>query len=254
MSADVRLLLVEDDPTLVAGLTEFLGDEGFAVRSTPTQDGALALLAEHPFDVALVDIGLAQGTGFAVCAAAKALPGGGVPVIFLTAANDEFSTVAGLDMGADDYVSKPFRPRELVSRIRSVLRRCGRQQSVLALGDVRLDVTRGVATKAGRELFLSALEYRLLLTFMNAPGSVLSRAQLSDAIWDAAGEYVEDNTLTVYVKRLRDKIEDDPSDPKLITTVRGIGYRVAGEPPARGAGSSGSPSRPASAMRGAIRP
>lgn len=226
--SQIRVLVAEDDPAIVEGLSEYLSAEGFLVKSSPTQDGACALLANEQFDIALVDIGLAQGTGFAVCAAAKAVPNGGVPVIFLTAANDEFTTVAGLDMGADDYMAKPFRPRELVSRIRSVLRRTGRQRSVLELGDVRLDVGRGVATKAGRELYLSALEYRLLLTFMNAPGCILTRAQLADAIWDAAGEYVEDNTLSVYVKRLRDKIEDDPSDPKLITTVRGIGYRVAG--------------------------
>lgn len=225
-SPSVRVLVVEDDPAIVSALSEYLA-EGFTVRSSATQDGACELLDNEQFDIALVDIGLAQGTGFAVCAAAKARPGGGVPVIFLTAANDEFTTVAGLDMGADDYMAKPFRPRELVSRIRSVLRRTGRQRSVLELGDVRLDVGRGVATKAGSELYLSALEYRLLLTFMNAAGCVLSRAQLADAIWDAAGEYVEDNTLSVYVKRLRDKIEDDPSNPKLITTVRGIGYRVA---------------------------
>ena len=226
-SPSVRVLVVEDDPAIVSALSEYLAAEGFTVRSSATQDGACELLDNEQFDLALVDIGLAQGTGFAVCAAAKARPGGGVPVIFLTAANDEFTTVAGLDMGADDYMAKPFRPRELVSRIRSVLRRTGRQRSVLELGDVRLDVGRGVATKAGSELYLSALEYRLLLTFMNAAGCVLSRAQLADAIWDAAGEYVEDNTLSVYVKRLRDKIEDDPSNPKLITTVRGIGYRVA---------------------------
>lgn len=226
-SPSVRVLIVEDDPAIVSALSEYLAAEGFTVRSSATQDGACELLDDEQFDIALVDIGLAQGTGFAVCAAAKARPGGGVPVIFLTAANDEFTTVAGLDMGADDYMAKPFRPRELVSRIRSVLRRTGRQRSVLELGDVRLDVGRGVATKAGSELYLSALEYRLLLTFMNAAGCVLSRAQLADAIWDAAGEYVEDNTLSVYVKRLRDKIEDDPSNPKLITTVRGIGYRVA---------------------------
>ena len=226
-SPSVRVLVVEDAPAIVSALSEYLAAEGFTVRSSATQDGACELLDNEQFDIALVDIGLAQGTGFAVCAAAKARPGGGVPVIFLTAANDEFTTVAGLDMGADDYMAKPFRPRELVSRIRSVLRRTGRQRSVLELGDVRLDVGRGVATKAGSELYLSALEYRLLLTFMNAAGCVLSRAQLADAIWDAAGEYVEDNTLSVYVKRLRDKIEDDPSNPKLITTVRGIGYRVA---------------------------
>ena len=223
----LRVLVAEDDPSIVEGLTEYLGAEGFLVKSAPTQDGACALLAEEHFDIALVDIGLAQGTGFAVCAAAKAAPAGGVPVIFLTAAADEYTCVAGLDMGADDYIAKPFRPRELVSRIHSVLRRSGKQRSVLELGDVRLDVARGIATKSGKELYLSALEYRLLLTFMNAPGCVLSRAQLADAIWDAAGEYVGDNTLSVYVKRLRDKIEDVPSDPKLITTVRGIGYRVA---------------------------
>lgn len=228
LEQQVRVLIAEDDPAIVAGLTEYLRAEGFEVESSPTQDGACALLDRQRFDIALVDIGLAQGTGFAVCAAAKARPDGGVPVIFLTAANDEYTCVAGLDMGADDYVAKPARPRELVSRIRSVLRRYGRQRAVLELGDVRLDVNRGVATKAGRELFLSALEYRLLLTFMNAAGCVLTRAQLADAIWDAAGEYVEDNTLSVYVKRLRDKIEDDPAEPQLITTVRGVGYRVAG--------------------------
>ena len=219
-----RVLVAEDDPAIVAGLTEYLTQEGFSVESSPTQDGACGLLAQTRFAVALVDIGLAQGTGFAVCAAAKER---GVPVIFLTAATDEFTCVAGLDMGADDYISKPFRPRELVSRINSVLRRTGQRCSVLELGDVRVDVARGVATKGGRELYLSALEYRLLLTFMNARGCLLTRAPLSDAIWDAAGAYVEDNTLSVYIKRLRDKIEDDPSEPRLITTVRGIGYRVA---------------------------
>ena len=224
----IRVLLAEDDPAIVSGLTEYLVTEGFVVESSPTQDGACALLAVRQFDIALVDIGLARGTGFAVCAAAKGAPNGGVPVIFLTAANDEYTCVAGLDMGADDYMAKPFRPRELVSRIRSILRRTGRVNTVLELGDVRLDTARAVATKAGRELFLSALEYRLLLTFMNARGSVLTRAQLADAIWDAAGAYVEDNTLSVYVKRLRDKIEDDPANPQLIVTARGIGYRVAG--------------------------
>jgi len=223
----VRVLLAEDDPAIVAGLTEYLATQGFFVQSAPTQDGALALLGQQRFDLALVDIGLAQGNGFAVCSAAKEAPGGGVPVIFLTAANDEFTCVAGLDMGADDYLSKPFRPRELVSRMRSVLRRASRETPVLELGDVCLDPARASATKAGRELNLSALEYRLLLTFMNARGSVLTRARLADAIWDAAGAYVEDNTLSVYVKRLREKIEDDPANPQLITTVRGIGYRVA---------------------------
>jgi DNA-binding response OmpR family regulator len=225
-SAD-RVLVVEDDPAIAGPLAEFLAAEGFSVASARSQAEALALLEAEPFDIALVDVGLPDGSGFAVCAAAKAHAPRPVPVIFVTAASDEFSTVAGLDMGADDYVAKPFRPRELVSRIRGVLRRVRGDRQLLTLGDVQLDPTRGTATKAGRELYLSALEYRLLLTFMNARGSVLTRAQLADAIWDAAGEYVEDNTITVYVKRLREKIEDDPAAPALITTVRGVGYRVA---------------------------
>ena len=130
-------------------------------------------------------------------------------------------------MGADDYIAKPYRPRELLSRIRSVLRRSGRLQNVVTLGPIRVDTERASVTRDGRELFLSALEYRLLLAFVNNPGIVLTRARLLEEIWDAAGDYVTDKTLTVYVKRLREKLGDDPADPKLILTVRGIGYRMA---------------------------
>ena len=129
-------------------------------------------------------------------------------------------------MGADDYISKPFRPRELISRMKGVLRRCGRTQAVLELGDVRVDTLGGTVTKNGQEIILSALEYRLLLIFINNKGIVLTRNKLLEEIWDAAGEYVNDNTLTVYIKRLRQKIEDDPQEPVLIRTVRGIGYRA----------------------------
>ena len=129
-------------------------------------------------------------------------------------------------MGADDYISKPFRPRELISRMKGVLRRCGRTQSVLELGDVRVDTLGGTVTKNGQEIILSALEYRLLLVFINNKGIVLTRNKLLEEIWDAAGEYVNDNTLTVYIKRLRQKIEDDPQEPVLIRTIRGMGYRA----------------------------
>jgi len=129
-------------------------------------------------------------------------------------------------MGADDYISKPFRPRELISRMKGVLRRCGRTQAVLELGDVRVDTLGGTVTKNGQEIILSALEYRLLLIFINNKGIVLTRNKLLEEIWDAAGEYVNDNTLTVYIKRLRQKIEDDPQEPVLIRTVRGMGYRA----------------------------
>ena len=217
-----RLLLVEDDPAIGRSLAEFLQGEGFGVETVSGQREAEALLVPGRFDLLLVDLSLSDGSGFGVCAAAKGL---GLPVIFVTASGDEGSVVAGLDMGADDYIAKPFRPRELVSRVKSVLRRCG-SQSVLSLGPVRVDTDKAVVTKNGAELPLSALEYRILLVFLSNRGRVLTRSRLLEEIWDAAGDYVNDNTLTVYIKRLREKLEDDPQQPALIKTVRGIGYRV----------------------------
>ena len=220
-----RILLAEDDPLIAGGLTDFLRGEGFLVDHAATQADALCSLSKRAYDLLLLDIALPDGSGFAVCAAAKASKSD-LPVIFLTAADEEYSVVAGLDMGADDYVSKPFRPRELLSRIRSVLRRTGRLQSVLECGPVCIDVSRGTATKNGEELCLSALEYRLLLLLLTNRGAVLTRERLLSELWDAAGEFVNDNTLTVYIKRLREKIEDDPQNPTVIRTVRGVGYRV----------------------------
>lgn len=218
-----RLLLVEDDPTLIRMLTSFLSSEGFSVRSVTGQSAAVSAMEETAPELALVDISLAEGNGFAVCARAKEL---GVPVIFLTASADEYSVVTGLDMGADDYIAKPFRPRELVSRIRSVLRRADKRQSVTVLGELTVDTDKGSVTRRGQELYLSALEYKLLLVFLQNRGQVLTRDVLLDEIWDSAGEFVNDNTLTVYIKRLREKIEEDPQNPKLIKTVRGIGYKI----------------------------
>ena len=221
----MRVLLVEDDHAIVRALTDLLEGEGFTVRSCATQDGACAALAAEDFDIALLDVTLAQGNGFAVCAAAReAAPE--MPVIFLTASDDEYSTVAGLDMGAVDYIAKPFRARELVSRIRGALRRTTPAANVLTVGDVRLDVASAAVTKAGREVFLSALEYRLLLYFFQHAGKLVTRENLRDAIWDSAGEYVSDNALNVDVKRLREKVETDPAAPELIVTVRGLGYKV----------------------------
>ena len=220
-----RLLLTEDDPTIVRMLGTFLKEEGFYVLSVPGQRDAVEAMDRENFDLALVDISLADGNGFAVCAAAKER---GIPVIFLTASGDEYSVVTGLDMGADDYIAKPFRPRELVSRIRSVLRRAGKRQSVIPLGDLLVDTDKGVVTRNGNDIFLSALEYRLLLIFLGNRGQVLTRSRLLEEIWDSAGDYVGDNTLTVYIKRLREKIEPDPQNPTLIRTVRGLGYRLEG--------------------------
>ena len=220
-----KLLLVEDDPTLIRMLTSFLTTENFQITSVTGQKAAAdSVEADRP-DLALVDISLAEGNGFAVCANAKEL---GIPVIFLTASSDEFSVVTGLDMGADDYISKPFRPRELVSRIRSVLRRTGKRQSVITLGYLTVDTDKGTVMRDGKEVYLSALEYKLFLVFLNNRGQVLTRDKLLEEIWDSAGDYVGDNTLTVYIKRLREKIEIDPQNPEFIKTVRGLGYRLEG--------------------------
>ena len=214
----IKILLVEDDKIIVASLSEYLNSEGYLVRSVSGQTAAMKLLAEEKADLVLLDVSLAA------CRAIKAEFD--IPVIFLTASGDEFSTVTGFDLGADDYIPKPFRPRELISRIRNVLRLTSSMGKTVKLGDVVVDTEKGTAVKNNRDLFLSALEYRLLLFFINNRGIVLTRERLLDAIWDVAGEYVNDNTLTVYIKRLREKIEDDPTDPKIILTVRGTGYKV----------------------------
>ena len=218
-----KLLLVEDDSALVQRLTEYLCTEGFHCLSVSGQTQAVTLIDTERPDLALVDITLTEGNGFAVCAYAR---GKGVPVIFLTASGDELSTVTGLDMGADDYIAKPFRPKELVSRIRSVLRRTSGNHGEIALGELKVDTGKGMVFRGDRQIFLSALEYRLFMFFLNHRGRILTREQLLDEIWDSAGEYVSDNTLTVYIKRLREKLEDDPQDPRLILTVRGIGYQL----------------------------
>ncbi|MBO5072536.1 MAG: response regulator transcription factor [Eubacterium sp.] len=218
------ILLVEDDRAIIENLSEFLSGEGFHTRAVSGQSAAVRILEETAFDLVLLDISLAEGNGFAVCSYIK--QNTDTPVIFLTASGDEYSVVSGLDMGADDYISKPFRPRELVSRINRVLSRTGKVKSVLEAGGVTIDTARAVVKKDGEEIFLSALEYRLLLILFNNKGVLLGRDRLLEEIWDVAGEFVNDNTLTVYIKRLREKIESDPARPEIIQTVRGMGYRV----------------------------
>lgn len=220
----IKLLIVEDDKMIVESLSAFLAKEGFSPRAVPGQKEAAALLSQESFDLVLLDIALENGNGFSLCKEIREEYN--IPVIFLTASGDEYSTVAGLEMGAEDYVRKPFRPKELASRIRTVLRRAGKGQQVADFYGIRVDMEKAVVTKDGKEIFLSALEYRLLLIFCQNKGRVLTRDKLLEELWDIAGEYVNDNTLTVYIKRLREKIEDDPAKPQRIQTVRGMGYRA----------------------------
>jgi len=219
-----KILLVEDDKSIIDNLSAFLRKEGFEVDVATGQKAALEKINNSSFDLLLLDISLKDGNGYAVCSAVKSSYN--IPVIFLTASDDEYSVVAAFDLGADDYVIKPFRPRELISRIKNVLRRSNKLGTTIEYKGIVIDTERGIAMKNGKDLYLSALEYRLLLVFFNNKGVVLSRNKLLEEIWNIAGEFVNDNTLTVYIKRLRDKIEDDPQNPTIIRTIRGLGYKV----------------------------
>ena len=219
-----KILLVEDFGLIAAYLGELLRAEGFDTQIAGCKKEASECLLAQAFDLVLLDVSLPDGNGFSICAEIKREYE--IPVIFLTASGDEYSVVAGLDMGADDYIAKPFRPRELISRIRSVLRRCKKEQRILNCGDLKVNVSSATVTKGEKELFLSALEYRLLLLLLQNKGQILTRNQLLEEIWDASGEYVNDNTLSVYMKRLREKIEENPQSPRLLHTIRGIGYRM----------------------------
>lgn len=220
-----KILLVEDDPIIIDTLTELLRGAGYTVDTADTQREAIAMATHQTYQLLLLDVTLKQGNGFAVCAAVKeATPE--VPVIFLTASDDEFNTVTGLTMGADDYIAKPFRPRELLARIATTIRRSQPSRRIISLGDLTIDTDRALVERDGKEINLSALEYRLLLLFASNPNKLVTREMIRDALWDDAGTYVEENTLSVYIKRLRDKIEPDPAKPTVITTVRGLGYKA----------------------------
>lgn len=225
MQKDQRILLVEDDGGIVWALNEVLRGEGFEVCAVSGETEAKRYLEGGSLpDVILLDLSLADGNGFSLFCTVKEKYG--VPTIFLTASGDEESVCRGLELGAEDYIAKPFRARELVSRIRSVLRRSTCTRNIVQLENVTVDTDKGTVTKNGAEIALSALEYRILLVFIGNRGRLLSRSRLLEEIWDVSGDFVNDNTLTVYIKRLREKIEDDPQDPHIIKTVRGLGYRV----------------------------
>lgn len=221
----MKILAVEDDRAIAAGLLYSLQNEGYEADSAENGAEALEKINKTNYDLVLLDLMLPDKSGYEVCKAIKSK--GDTPVIFLTACDEEVNVVMGFDLGADDYVTKPFRIRELMSRIKSVLRRCGKvsEPKFLEAGSIKVQPAQARVWRNEEEIFLTALEYRLLLFFLQNKGQVLSRNQILEAIWDAAGEFVNDNTLTVYIKRLREKLEDDPQNPTLLKTVHGIGYK-----------------------------
>ncbi len=218
-----RILLVEDDFAIVHSLQEYLNLEGFSSDYASGQKEAEQLLKTKQYQLLLLDVSLKDGDGFAVCNMAQKIQ---LPVIFLSASSDEETVVRGLNIGADDYITKPFRPKELLSRIKNVLRRHTGHQTIILLDEIQVDIEKAIVKKKEKEINLSALEYKLLTLFIDRRGKLLTRDQLLDEIWNIAGDFVNDNTITVYIKRLREKIEDDPTNPKIIKTVRGLGYRM----------------------------
>ena len=223
----LSILFVEDDDTIAMGVEYSLKQDDFQVSLAHRLEEARDLLKRQPFDLVLLDLGLPDGSGFALCKDIRAA--GDTPIIILSARDEEASIVLGLDLGADDYITKPFRLRELISRMKAVLRRRGPVEAgdrTLACGDVTVFTQQVKVYKNGRVVLLTALEYRLLLTLILNQGRVLTRSQILGSIWDVDEDFVNDNTLTVYIKRLREKLEDDPQNPTLIKTVRGQGYQA----------------------------
>lgn len=218
----MKILLVEDNEAIIMGLEYLLSQEGYHVVTARSIAEAGKILSKEECGLVVLDIALPDGDGFDLCRRIKRE--GQTPVIFLTAKEDEMDVVKGLDMGADDYVIKPFRNRELVSRIRGVLRRSGKGNPVLRCRDIALNVETGRVTRDGEEILLTKLEYRIFSNMMSCPGKLFTRDEILSDIWDISGNFVNDNTLSVTMKRLREKLGD--SQGTLIKTVRGIGYRL----------------------------
>ncbi len=223
-----KLLLLEDDESLIDGLGYSLGRAGFRMEiARNLQECRRALEEEGEYDLLLLDVTLPDGSGFQICEEMRA-KGSSIPIIFLTAADEETSIIRGLDLGGDDYITKPFRLGELLSRIRALLRRAARGRedgAVLKSGSLMIDTQSLKVYRDGEALELTGAEYRLLCLLVKNAGRILTRSMILDALWDGNGNYVDDNTLSVYIRRLREKIEKDPSSPQSLLTVRGLGYQ-----------------------------
>lgn len=226
----MKVLIVEDDRTIAEGLQYSLAGDGFEAVLSVDKKAALEVMGQERFDLFLLDLSLPDGSGYELCEYIKSR--WEVPVLFLTACDDEVNVVRGLDMGADDYITKPFRIRELVSRMKRALRhyeKGGGQEEIQKIGQVTVYLKQARVQRGTEEIYLTALEYRLLLILLNNRGQVLTRNQLLEGIWDVDGSFINDNTLSVYMKRLREKLEEDSQHPSYIETVRGLGYRLRKE-------------------------
>ncbi len=221
-----RILLLEDDLSLVNGLSFAFKKQGFELEVARTVKEADALWTEGSYDLLVLDVSLPDGTGFEFCE--KVRQSSKVPIIFLTASDEEVNIIMGLDMGGDDYITKPFKLGVLVSRINALLRRAkdfNVSDTELQANGIRVLLLQGQVFKNGQLLDLTAAEYKLLCLFMRNPNIVLTKEQILDKLWDCEGNYIDSSTLTVYMRRLRMKVEDDPGNPQMLLTIRGMGYK-----------------------------
>ena len=226
----MKVLMIEDDEAIRTGLKYYLEQENFEVVETDTGKEGLKYLQEiSDITICLLDINLPDCNGFHLFKEMKKIKD--IPIIFLTANDLETSIVMGLDMGADDYITKPFKARELISRIRNALRKKGSSSAsnIIHFRNITVDLNGARVLKDNKDVFLTALEYKIVLTFFLNPNVVFTREKILADIWDVNEEYVNDNTLTVYIKRIREKLEEDPANPKIIVTVRGVGYKLGEE-------------------------
>lgn len=219
-----KILVVEDNKSIIDGLEYLLQKEGFEVLIVNTKEQAISYIKNNEYDLFLLDVELPDGTGFEVCKHLRKITE--KPIIFVSARIEESNIVYGLDMGADDYITKPFRNNELVSRIKSVLRRCNNTSqntgNIITCKNLKVDLDKAKVYLDSKEIFLTNLEYKILLMFLKNENKIITREELLEKIWDIDGNYVNDNTLSVYIKRLRNKISE--KDKPSIQTIRGIGY------------------------------
>ena len=224
-----KILVLEDDISLIDGLKYSLKKSVFDVDFVRSVQETLTYLPEiENYDILILDVTLPDGTGYEVCEKVRKKESQ-IPIIFLTASNEEVSIIRGLDCGGDDYITKPFKLGELCSRIRALLRRAGLSNqgtgTVMECGDIKIDLLGSRVLLKGKTLELTAAEYRLICLLVKNANRIITRDIILDELWDSTGDYIDNNTLSVYVRRLREKVETDPSHPEHLLTVRGFGYQ-----------------------------